>query len=325
MSETLTEVEIEALMDPISEGEIELESIDPSLLQDYVPYDFSKPHSLSPVFSSNLATVSDSFAKVASLTFSRFYRSTVSVIPSGLNHILFQEYIDTRANPSCMAIINLAPLKGQAVLELDPRIIFSLVDKLMGGEGAIPDQKREFTEIEMRVSRKVVGKLLEDLATGFNRFAEVNSSLSRVENNPDFVNIVHGMDRVVLLKLAVQIGDFSGMLSLCIPVSSFQPVIDRFDPRDEEPERSRNERKKDVRRLMETLNGLELEIQVEVGRTEIPLMKARNLKVGDLIVLDRKVSTPVDVKVEGLPKFTGIPGKCNKKKAVRIVSKFQGG
>jgi flagellar motor switch protein FliM len=325
LSETLTKVEVEALIKSIGEGEIELESIDPSFFRDYVPYDFSKPHSLSTVFSGNLATVSDSFAKAASLTFSRFYRSTVSVLPRGLNHILFQEFVGTRSNPSCMAIINLPPLKGQSILELDHRIIFSLVDKLMGGEGKVVDENREFTEIELRVSRKVVGKLLGDMVDGFNRFVQIKSSLSRVENNPDFVNIVHDMDRVVVLELSVQIGEFSGMMYLCIPVSAFEPVIDQFDPEEEKPKRSREERGQDIRKLMETLDEMELDVQVQIGRAEIPLNKARSLKIGDTIVLDKKASTPVDVMVEGLPKFMGIPGHYKEKKAVRIVSKVQGG
>jgi flagellar motor switch protein FliM len=321
----LSQAEVDALLGTIQDGYIELETMDLSAFGNVVPYDFSKPHSLSRVFAGNLATVADSYAKAISISLSNYYRSTVSASPKGLRHILFQDYIERISKPSCISIINLPPLRGQAVLDLDLRIVFALVDKLMGGGGKPIDEPRDFTDIEYRVSAKIIEKLLADLSVGSDRFVDIKPALSRIENNPEFVNICTGTERVISLEFEINMGDFDGMLSVCIPISAFEPVIDRFNPVDEVPERSAGEKSEDMRKLRETLSEVKLEVCVQIGRAEIPIARAKNLKEGDILVLDRKTSDPIDVLVEDIPKFLGIPGTVGARKAVKLVSIAGGG
>ncbi len=320
MSRILTQAEANDLFGSIQDGYVDLEPIDIGAALSAIAYDFTKPHSLSRGFTNNLATISDGFAKAASMTLSTYFRGSITVVPKGPKHLLFQEFVNNAGNPSCLGIVNLQPLRGQSVVEIEPAIIFSLVDKLMGGNGKPLDEKRELTEIEIRIAMKIVEKLLGDFAAGSKRFVEMHPSISRIENNPEFVNICASSERVVKLDYEVNMGEFSGMIQFCIPVSSFESVIDLLDPVDEIPERTPDERKKDAEMLLGTLRKVPLGISVEIGKTEITVSRARNLREGDLIVLDNGINEPVDIIVEGIRKFKGFPGLVNGRKAVKMTA-----
>jgi len=318
VAEALKKEEIEALLEAVEDGRIELAPGE-GTQQDFVPYDFSKPHSLSRVFENNLATISDTFGKNGSITISNFYRSTVSMSPTGIRHVLFHEYIKAVEKPSCLVIINLPPLRGQAVLNIAPNIIFALVDKLLGGKGEPIDRPRDFTEIEFNITDRIVTKLLHDLKMSMSRFLDIEPSISRIENNPEFVNICPGMERVVSLDFELELNELKGDLSISIPIAAFEPVIERFDPIEEIPVRTPEEVLEDNRNLLEVVKEVKLGLRVVIGEKELPLSIANNLKEGDTIILDKRIVDPVDVLVEGITKFYGIPGRSNGRKAVKVV------
>ena len=320
MSRLLSQAEANELIGSVQTGTIDLEPFNLGSIIDCVSYDFTKPHSLSRSFTNNLSTISDGFSKAASMTLSTYLRASVTVIPLEPRHIHFQEFVTSAGNPSCLGIINLDPLKGQSVLEIEASIIFSLVDKLMGGSGETLDNQREFTEIEIKVAPRVMEKLLADFAMGSKRFVEMKPTVSRIEHNPEYGNICSGSERVVALDYEINMGQFTGMIHFGIPVSSFESVIDLLDPVDEQPERSPEERRQDIETLKNTLRRVSLEVRVDIGETRIPISKVRNLREGDVVVLDNRVTAPVDIIVEGKRKFKGIPGLVNGKKAVRWTS-----
>ena len=163
-------------------------------------------------------------------------------------------------------------------------------------------------------------KLLGDFASGSQRFVQMKPNVSRIEHNPEFVNICASSERIVTLDYEINMGQFSGMIHLGIPVSSFESVIDLLDPVEEQPERTAEERRIDVEVLKNTLRKVSLGVRVDVGETRIPMSKARELMEGDVVVLDNRVTDPVDIVIEGKKKFKCIPGLVNGKKAVRWAS-----
>jgi flagellar motor switch protein FliM len=62
-----------------------------------------------------------------------------------------------------MGIIAMDPLKGQAVLEIDPSITFTIVDRIFGGRGEVMKMNRELTEIENQVMDLIMVRMLANL------------------------------------------------------------------------------------------------------------------------------------------------------------------
>jgi flagellar motor switch protein FliM len=73
-------------------------------------------------------------------------------------------------------------------------------------------------------------------------------------------------------------------------------------------------------RLASQLVDAPVELTVELGETRITLDDLINLSAGDTIILNRDCRSELSVKVEGIDKFTGMPGVQSGNKAIQITN-----
>jgi flagellar motor switch protein FliM len=71
--------------------------------------------------------------------------------------------------------------------------------------------------------------------------------------------------------------------------------------------------------IQEQLLETDLEVQVNLGETEIKLRDLMTLKVGDVIPLDQDATGEFDVQVEGVKKFKGYYGIHHGTVAVQVT------
>jgi len=322
--ELLSQIEVDKLLGKVSNGSRSIEPVQVSKLWTASSYDFSKPPALSHGFSSTLATICDTSAKAMSISLSTYFQSSVTVNPLIPKQLIFFDIISGVPSPSCIGIVELNPLDGESILVVDSQVIFTFVDKLMGGSGEALSSVREFTEIEFRIASMIMEKLLKDISDGFGRFVEISPSISRLEDNPEYVNICQGSDRMVILPFEIELGELNGELSLCIPFELLEPLKDKLDP-DDSVERKAAMNKKDTIDLISNLKKVKLNLRAKMGETSIPFVKAKMLKKGDVVILDRKAGEPIDLYIEDEKRFTAVPGQLNGKKAVKVVSAQKGG
>jgi flagellar motor switch protein FliM len=64
--------------------------------------------------------------------------------------------------------------------------------------------------------------------------------------------------------------------------------------------------------------SLEMLLEVEIGRTHIPVRDILQLERGDVVKLNRTLGKPLVLKIGGKPKFTCLPGLSGSNVAVRI-------
>jgi flagellar motor switch protein FliM len=70
--------------------------------------------------------------------------------------------------------------------------------------------------------------------------------------------------------------------------------------------------------LKKKMMDMKVELNCIMGVTKIKGQELLKLKIDDVILLDQKPGDLAIVNIEGIPKFKGFPGSCNKSKAVRI-------
>ena len=66
------------------------------------------------------------------------------------------------------------------------------------------------------------------------------------------------------------------------------------------------------------MEHIRVEVEVELGRTEISAGELLGLRQGDVMVLNKEFTEPLIAKVEGVPKFSGFAGLWKKNKAYKL-------
>jgi len=106
--------------------------------------------------------------------------------------------------PSSLHVLRLEPLRGHALLVLESKLVFTLLDIFFGGSGksGYRIEGRDFTAIESRLIQRIVSMIFTDLEKALNSAHPIKIQYVRSEINPRFVTIVPPSDIVITIPSA---------------------------------------------------------------------------------------------------------------------------
>jgi flagellar motor switch protein FliM len=321
-AEVLSQEEIDQLLNAINTGEVDANEINQTGDQRKIKiYDFKRPDKFSKDQIRTISMIHETFARLTTTGLSAQLRAMAHVHVASVDQLTYEEFIRSIPNPTTLAVIDMEPLKGNAVLEIDPSITFAIIDKLFGGKGE-SDTKlaRELTEIESAVIEGVIVRVLGNLREAWSNVIDLRPRLGRIEVNPQFAQIVPPSDMVVLVTLETKIGEVEGMMNFCIPYITIEPVISKLSGQYWYSSVRKGTTSENLMVIKERLNTVWVTIIVEIGKIEIKVRDVLALRKGDFIKLDKvKVTDNFILKVEDKDKFECRPGVVGSKMAVQVV------
>lgn len=282
-------------------------------------YDFKRPDKFSKDQIRTLQMIHEAFARLTTTSLSAQLRTMVHVHVASVDQLTYEEFMKSIPNPTTIAVSSMAPLEGSCVLEIDPSIAFTIIDRLFGGKGWSANLTREMTDIELSVIERIVTRMLANLAVAWENVIAIQPKLEKLECNPQFVQVVPPNDMVVLITLETKVGEVEGMTNLCIPYIVLEPIITKLSAQFWYSSIRRHTSPEGQKRLKSRMTDLEVPLVVEVGTTHITFKELLHLTRGDVIKLEQKRANPLQVQINNQYKFLGYPGSSGSKKAVRIL------
>ena len=323
MPEILDQQEVEALLAAIDEGEVKEES--PLGEKEFASYDFSRPERISKDDARSIEALHMDVARSYSAILSGYLRTIVEVKLSSVEEINYSEFILSVPNPTYLNVLSAKPLEGEMVLEMNPSIVFPILDKLLGGsseEVTIPN--RSLTEIELRIMDKIIQRAIEALNTEWSKIKPVTFEVIDTEYNPQLLQIIPPTETVVLVGFEISLGNFSGMLNFCIPFVSLDPILGHLSAHRWRAYSRGKAQEEILPGIEETIRATYLELTACLAETTIALKDLLELRAGDLIQTGQSTAESAVVSVRGRPKFLAKPGQFRHKKAALIVGTVPG-
>lgn len=193
----------------------------------YEPYDFRRPDKLSKEHVRSLQMLHENFAGFFMSALAGYLRAPVEVELISVEQVPYDEYIKT-ISASLLNILNVDALAGQAILEMDFGLFFSMLERLLGGKGASGKIVRDLTDIEKVLASNIIEMALADLKAAWETVVPLEFVVASMETSPQFVQIVPGNDTIVLVLFEVRMGEFQGAMSLCIPYLLIKPILNKL-------------------------------------------------------------------------------------------------
>lgn len=337
MSDVLSQSEVEALLAALDQSEtgesrpsVSAKQVIPSTaesLTDQLPgditlYDFKRPERVGKEHMRALQSIHEGFSRNLGASLSGFLRTIVDVKLVSVDQLTYSEFIFSLENPTCFNVLTCQPLEGHMVLEINPSIVYPIIDRLLGGgrsDVLIP--RRPLTDIETRLISRVTNLAVEGLKVVWSNVVPIQFRIDRIESNPQLVYIVPPNEVIVLISFEIAIGDLRGMMNLCIPFNVIEPVIDKLSTniwlsyaRRESPKRQK---------VIGNLSNAPVEIVAYLGETTITAEDLINLKVGDILPLEKPVGSGMLVTIGGQPKFWATPHSLRGRVVVRLQSRAE--
>ena len=326
MNEVLSQDEIDQLLTAISSGETDTDDYKPvNSAKKIKMYDFKRPDKFSKEQLRTASIMHETFARLTTTSLSAQLRSLVHVHVASVEQITYEEFIRSIPTPTTLAVINMDPLKGNAVLEIDPAITFCMIDRLFGGRGLTSGNKnRDLTDIEQEVMEGVIVRILANIREAWTQVIDLRPRFAQIETNPQFAQIVPPTEMVVLITLETKVGEEEGMMNFCIPYLVLEPIVSKLSSQYWFSSVRKNSTTQYLGTIKQQLTSVDMDVVADFGSINLPIRDVLSLRVGDVIRLSNiKVGDPLSLSVGNEKKFYCQPGVVGKKMAVQITGKVE--
>lgn len=325
MNQVLSQSEVDALLAAVSEGEVgggDGGSVSSLNDKGVVVYDLTSQDRIIRGRLPQLDVIYEKFMRSFRVSLSSALRKIASLNHASTDFLKFGEFINTLPLPTSMSVLRFTELRGSALFVIESKLAYALVDSFFGGNER-PYTKmdgKEFTPIELAIIRKVVELAITDLENAWSSVYKIDASFVRTEVNPQFVGIVPPTDVVIASTFDVELENANGTITLVIPYATIEPIKQKLSS-GFQVESDQTDKKLWTSAIKEQLVDTEVEVKVDLGRTEVSLNELMSLKKGDVIPLTQDVSGEFNVQIEGVTKFKSLYGVSHGNKAVKISRK----
>ncbi|MDQ7062639.1 MAG: flagellar motor switch protein FliM [candidate division KSB1 bacterium] len=319
MAEILSQSEIDALLSDIEAGdELAVLETTSSKKKQVSVYDFRHPKIVSKEHLRILQMIHERFAKLVESYLTTRLRALVDAKLIAVDQVTYSEFMLSMSDPSCIYIMKLENLNGDAILEITLPLVFYIIDRLFGGEGNSIDKMREMTLIEQKVIEKVAAQFSDALNTAWKQVIPLDSSIEAYQSRPSFIQIAALEEMVISISLEINVQETTGFLNLCFPFQVLEEVLPQMTS--QQMVRSRIKKSPDDKEVIHSrIVKANIPVHVELGRKQITLRELVQLEVGDVLKLDTRVTDDLPIFINNIERFRGKPGLYRDRVALKIV------
>ncbi|MBM3755335.1 MAG: flagellar motor switch protein FliM [Acidobacteria bacterium] len=286
------------------------------------PYDFRRPDRIAKDQLRAIHLLRENFARSLASSLSAYLRAYVMVNLVSVEQLSFLEFTQCLPTPTCIVALGMRPFDGNAVLEINPSLVFPILEMLLGGVGKPVGTKvnREITEIEQSILEAVYRIILHDLKDSWRQVTNIAYSIERHETEPSLLQFLAPNEAVVAISLEIRIGESAGMMNLGIPSIVIKMLRQKFDQgwtnrRAEASEVEQN-------RVFRLLRPAKLAIDARLQGPTLKLEDLLNLGKGDTLVLDYAVDKPINLLINNKLKFLGHIVASGQKRACQLAEPY---
>ena len=320
MTDLLSQDEIDALLHGVDDVEDEIVGSDENM-GSMKNFDFSSQDRIVRGRMPTLELINERFARHMRISLFNMLRKTAEVSINGVSMVKFGEYQNTLYVPTSLNMVRFRPLKGTALVTMEARLVFILVENFFGGDGRFHAkiEGREFTPTERRIIQLLLKVVFEDYKEAWSPVMGVEFEYLDSEVNPTMANIVSPTEVIVVSSFHIEVDGGGGDFHVVFPYSMVEPIRELLDAGVQSDKMDTDVRWSKA--LRDEIMDIPVEMKVNLLESKISLRDLMDLEAGDIIPVE--MPEAATVFVEELPTYRGKVGKSNDKLAVQITEKIK--
>lgn len=291
-------------------------------MEDIRLYDFKKGEKFSLENIKQLTLMCEEFCKTSNMQIS--YEIKNENFKFKVNECIqakYGKFIESLRSDNIVIEYKILPLVENLTLFIDKSVVLSIVDLLLGGNGKAENLDREPTNIDLELLRYLFDNLLKRI---YIPYSYDSIEVSDMYTNKAQYQKLNNKDIIFISIIDIYLENkIIGNLRFCIPYESIKEVINNFD--NDKIKFKENSKEYKVNNMysneiFEFVQDIDINVCIELGRTEISISDLINLEIGDIILLDQKISEDITVSLGDVKVYKAKPGIIGDKKAVEVTS-----
>ncbi|MEA4924142.1 MAG: flagellar motor switch protein FliM [Syntrophomonadaceae bacterium] len=321
MDETLSQSEIDALINHLHNEESVSELIKDDKQSVAKKYNFRRPNKFTKDQLRTLYMINENFSRIISNYLSGYLRSSINIKIASVEQVTYEEFLVSIFSPTLLTVFQMPPLEGSAVLETSHNFTSPAVDLLFGGSGKSTNKVRELTEIEVRVLKKLIKNLLDNMALAWSDVFKFNITIESTESNPQYNQIISPNETVAIITFTAEIGKTQSIINICLPHATLKEAIPNLTAQNWFASQQGGDISQ-VRTVENRLGKVSLDLTACCGETQLTIHEFLQLEEGDVVLLDTVVGGDMQLLIEDQPKFSFQPGVVGEQLAAMITGKI---
>ena len=325
MGEVLSQSEIDSLLAALSTGELEVDDTQKKEEKQVKNYDFKRPAKFSKEHLRTLEIIYEHYGRLVSTNLAVYLRKNIQISVASSETVTFSEFSNALSNPVILGIINFNPLPGNILIDMSCNLGFSMIDRMLGGQGNPLEKNREFSEIEMAILEKLMIICMQMMREPWKNVLDISPMMERIETNSQFAQMIAPSDMIAIVTLNVKIGDMEGLMNICLPFFTLEDIIDKLNTKFWYSTMQAKSSETYDEYIESLIRRVSIPVKAVLGKSSVSVNDFINLQPGDIIRLDKGVDSELNIYVGNLKKFTALPGSSKDKYAVRVTSVIREG
>ncbi|MCK6499975.1 MAG: flagellar motor switch protein FliM, partial [Nitrospira sp.] len=276
------------------------------------PYDFRHPVFLSQGELRRLRLRHEEFIRALAARLSLYLRIEFSLQMSKLQTVLYRRFTESLANPTCLTLFRAEPLPGACILEIQPRLALTIVDRLLGGPAHSVSADHDLSEIELALLDQAVQVILSEWCSHWRPIQELRPVVLGHETNGRFLQTAPHDTVMLSLSMEARIGDCMEPMQIAFPYYTLEPLIRTLSQMIESKAGPPPGNGDGKARWNPQFDDIRVPVTAQWQDLELAARDLAALKVGDMLEMSPSCLEKVDVQLAETSRFRGRLGKRGK-------------
>ncbi|PWT99771.1 MAG: flagellar motor switch protein FliM [Terriglobia bacterium] len=280
-------------------------------------FDFRRPDRIPKSQVRAIHLLHDTFVRNLVSSLSAYLRSYLTVNLVSVEQLSYTEFLEGLPSPTCLVSLGLRPYDGNGVLELNPSLVFPILEMLLGGTGkSSPTLQRDITEIEQKLLDGLFRIILHDLREAWKGVTEIDFTIESLETEPQLLRLLAANEAVVAVGVEVRIAETVGMMNIAMPSIVIKMMRQKFDQ--QWSVRKTHATEAEQARFLGLIREAALTVEARLTGLELSVRDLLRLGEGHLLTFDRSVGSPIELLVNGRQQYSGQIVSTGRKRALLV-------
>lgn len=321
MGDILSQHEIDDLLKALGTGELDIEEIQTTKEEKKIRvHNFLRPTKFAKDHLRTLSYIHENYARLVTNYLTGYLRTIVQVELATVESLPYSDFTNSISvsHAVILGVIDFNPLNGTIILEIAPNLVFTIIDRILGGKGTLIDKIRSFSEIEIAIIERVMIQLTNLMREPWESILTIRPRLDRVDTSAQFAQLINPNEMVAIVTMNLKIGDVEGLMNICIPHMVVEPIVQKLSTKIWFSAIEKEITEETKKALEQKIESMEVPLKAVLGSSYITVKDFLTLQPGDVIPLDTGINDDIKVMVGDILKFMGKPGFKKNKVSVKI-------
>jgi flagellar motor switch protein FliM len=283
-------------------------------------YDFSNPVCLAEKELRQIKMRYEKLLNYVSARLSMFFKIDFGLSLQNLQTMQYGKFVSSLSNPTHTTLLNIAPLKGVGILDINTRLAISMVNRILGGKLENINEERYLTEIEISLINDIVSIIMDEWIKQFPEYQNLETHIIGHENNPRFLQTASSNTIMIVLSAQATFGECIQSIQLALPHSTLEPIVKKIQETNKQYAITNTEEKNT--QWIPAYDHIKLPLFAEWDISSVQLKDILSLRPGDILEMPHNSVTQTVLRLKNRRQFIGEIGLEKEKIAFKVNQKI---